>query len=151
MIIVDTNVLVDVIQNNSLWADWSVEQLVIQGKIHELVINPVIYAELAAIYDSREKLDAATVRMGVEFQEFPRSSLYVAGQAYRRYRRQGGPKLSVLPDFFIGAHAAVLHCAVLTRDPRRYRSYFPSVDLITPEGSSGGFWVHEPRVADLYG
>ena len=150
MIVVDTNVLIDVAQINPLWADWSLEQLQIQGTVHELVINPVIYAELAVNYSSREKLDAEMARLDLDFQELPRLALHLAGQAYGRYRRQGGTKLNVLPDFFIGAHAAVSRCAVLTRDPHRYRSYFPAVELITPEAPWDGFSVHEPRMSYLY-
>lgn len=143
MIIVDTNVLVDVIQNDPVWADWSLQQLLAHSQVHELVINPVIYAELSMMYEFIDVLEAALAKAQLQLNELPRPALFLAGKAFLRYRRQGGGKQNVLPDFFIGAHAAVAGCAVLTRDPRRYRSYFPTVDLITPEGS-GGFAVHEP-------
>lgn len=143
MIIVDTNILVDIVQNDPSWADWSVQQLLAQSQMHELVINPVIYAELSMMYESVDALEAAVARAELRLNELPRSALFLAGKAFLRYRRQGGTKQNVLPDFFIGAHAAVAGCAVLTRDPQRYRAYFPTVHLITPEGSKG-FSVHEP-------
>lgn len=132
MLIVDTNVLVDVLQDDPQWADWSIGQLRAQSKVHELVINPVIYAELSLMFDDVEALDAVVERMELRFQELPRPSLFLAGKAFVRYRREGGSKQNVLPDFFIGAHAAVQRCGILTRDTRRYRSYFPTVDLLTP-------------------
>lgn len=132
MLIVDTNVLVDVLQDDPQWADWSIGQLRAQSKVHELAINPVIYAELSLMFDTVEALDAAVERMELRFQELPRPSLFLAGKAFIRYRRDGGNKHNVLPDFFIGAHAAVQRCGILTRDARRYRSYFPTVDLLTP-------------------
>lgn len=132
MLIVDTNVLVDVLQDDPQWADWSIAQLRAQSKVHELIINPVIYAELSLMFEAMEALDAAVERMELRFQELPRPSLFLAGKAFVRYRRAGGDKHNVLPDFFIGAHAAVQRCGILTRDARRYRSYFPTVDLLTP-------------------
>jgi predicted nucleic acid-binding protein len=132
VLIVDTNVLVDVLQDDPQWADWSIAQLRAQSKVHELIINPVIYAELSLMFEAMEALDAAVERMELRFQELPRPSLFLAGKAFVRYRRAGGDKHNVLPDFFIGAHAAVQRCGILTRDARRYRSYFPTVDLLTP-------------------
>lgn len=132
MLIVDTDVLVDILQDDPQWADWSIGQLRAQSKVHELVINPVIYAELSLIFEDIEALDATVQRMELRFQELPRPSLFLAGKAFIRYRREGGNKQNVLPDFFIGAHAAVQRCRILTRDTRRYRSYFPTVDLLTP-------------------
>jgi predicted nucleic acid-binding protein len=143
MIIVDTNILVDVVQNDPSWADWSVRQLLAQSQIHELVINQVIYAELSMMYESIDALEAAVATAELRLNALPRPALFLAGKAFLRYRRQGGTKQDVLPDFFIGAHAAVAGCAVLTRDPKRYRAYFPTIDLITPE-RAGGFSVHEP-------
>lgn len=132
MLIVDTNILVDVLQDDAQWADWSVSQLRAQSKVHELLINPIIYAELSLMFEALEALDEAITRMELHFQELPRASLYLAGKAFVRYRRDGGNKQNVLADFFIGAHAAVQRCGILTRDTRRYRSYFPTVALIAP-------------------
>lgn len=137
MLIVDTNILVDVLQDDAQWGEWSISQLRAQSKVHELVINPVIYSELSLMFEALEALDDAIDRMELRFQELPRASLFLAGKAFVRYRRDGGKKQNVLADFFIGAHAAVQRCAILTRDVRRYRSYFPTVILLTPRVEKG--------------
>lgn len=133
MLLIDTNVLVDVLEDDPTWADWSVRQLRAQSQVHELLINPVIYAELSLAFESIEALDAAIDDMRLELRDLPRPALFLAGKAFVKYRRAGGGKSNVLADFFIGAHAAVLGCGILTRDVRRYRGYFPSVTLIAPE------------------
>lgn len=132
MLLVDTNVLVDVLENDPAWADWSIGQLRAQSKIHPLLINPIIYAELSLTFSRVEALDQTIESMGLVYKELPRPALFLAGKAFALYRQKGGRKSNVLADFFVGAHAAVLGCALLTRDVRRYRSYFPSVELITP-------------------
>ena len=129
MLLVDSNVLVDVLEDDPVWADWSVSQLRAQAQIHELVVNPVIYAELSLTFDTVEALDG----MGLVLRELPRPALFLAGKAFAKYRRKGGVKNNVLADFFIGAHASVLRCAILTRDGRRYRNYFPRVGLVEPD------------------
>lgn len=136
MLLVDTNVLIDVLQDDPKWADWSIRQLRAQSQLHELAINPIIYSELSLMYESIEALEQTVAAMRLSFLEVPRPALFVAAKAFIRYRREGGTKQNVLPDFFIGGHAAVAGCGVLTRDPARYRSYFPTVELLTPE--SGG-------------
>ncbi len=133
MLLVDTNVLVDVLEDDPAWAEWSVRQLRAQAQVHELIINPVIYSELSLTFDTVSALDDAVDGMGLTLQELPRPALFLAGKAFVKYRREGGTKGNVLADFFIGAHAAVLDCAILTRDGRRYRSYFPRVALIAPQ------------------
>lgn len=133
MLLVDTNVLVDVLEDDPEWADWSIGQLRAQSKIHRLAINPIIYAELSLTFSTVEALDQALDDLGLTMVELPRPALFIAGKAFVRYRRQGGTKGNVLGDFFIGAHAAVSKYPVLTRDTRRYASYFPSVNLIAPE------------------
>ncbi len=135
LLLVDTNVLVDVLQDDPQWADWSISKLRAQSQIHDLSINPIIYAELSLMYESIEALDEVLSAMGLAFHEIPKPALFLAGKAFVRYRREGGTKQNVLADFFIGAHAAVAGCPVLTRDPSRYRTYFPSVDLLTPEAT----------------
>lgn len=107
MLLVDTNVLVDVLQNDPLWADWSIEQLRAQAKLHALAINPVIYAEVSLSFSTLEALDEVVLTMALELREIPRPALFLAARAYALYRRRGGNKGQVLPDFFIGAHAAV--------------------------------------------
>lgn len=133
MLLVDTNVLVDVLENDPNWADWSIEQLRAQSQIHRLVINPIIYAELSLAFTAIEALDEAIEDLGLVVTEVPRPALFLAGKAFLRYRRQGGKKHNVLPDFFIGAHAAVSGYPLLTRDTRSYSSYFSGVRLIAPE------------------
>ena len=133
MLLVDTNVLVDVLENDSNWADWSISQLRAQSKIHRLAINSIIYSELSLTFSTVEALDQTLDDLGLTMIEMPRAALFLAGKAFVRYRRQGGIKSNVLGDFFIGAHAAVSQYPLLTRDTRRYSSYFPSVDIIAPE------------------
>lgn len=131
--LVDTNVLVDVLENDPEWAEWSAAQLRAQAQIHRLFINPVIYAELSLTFSTVEALDEVLVTLQIPVMEVPKPALFLAGKAFVKYRRQGGTKTSVLPDFFIGAHAAVAGLPLLTRDVRRYAGYFPTVPLISPE------------------
>ena len=133
MLLVDTNVLVDVFEDDPVWADWSEQQLRAQSQVHELSINPVIYSEVSLVFDSVRATDDALDRLGVTFREVPRAALFLAGRAFVKYRRGGGTKTSVLADFFIGAHAAVIGCGILTRDGRRYRTHFPRVALVEPK------------------
>ena len=135
MLLVDTNVLVDVLEDDPEWANWSISQLRAQSKIHPLAINPVIYAELSLTFSTVEALDKTIDGLGLAMIELPRPALFLAGKAFVRYRRQGGTKNHVLADFFIGAHAAVSRYPLLTRDTRRYSSYFVDVKLIAPEAS----------------
>ena len=132
MVLVDTNVVVDVWHDHAEWFDWSCAQLRAQSQVHELAINPVIYAELSLGYESIDTLNKRVADLKLILLETPRAALFLAGQAFRKYRRAGGSRSGVLPDFFIGAHAAVLGCAILTRDAARYRAYFPTVELLTP-------------------
>ena len=133
MLLVDTNVLLDVLEDDPVWVDWSLRQLRSQAQVHELAINPVIYAELSLAFDSVETLEKTITDMGLICLDLPKPSLFLAGRAFLKYRHEGGNKSNVLADFFIGAHAAVLGCGILTRDARRYRYYFPNVILVTPD------------------
>lgn len=132
MVIVDTNVLLDVVDDDPDWADWSQQQLRGQSQVHELLINPVIYTELSMSYRDIAALDRMVEQLRLKFVEIPKPALFLAGKAFLKYRQAGGSRPAVLPDFFIGAHAAVLDCAILTRDERRYRNYYPRVPLIIP-------------------
>lgn len=132
MLLVDTNVLIDVLEDDPEWADWSIAQLRAQSKVHPLTINPIIYAELSLTFSKVEVLDKTIENLGLTVLELPRPALFLAGKAFVKYRRYGGKANNVLADFFIGAHAAVLGCPLLTRDVRRYQTYFPSIKLITP-------------------
>jgi len=131
--LVDTNVLVDLLTNDPTWAEWSISQLRAQAQIYRLVINPVIYAELSLTFITVESLDDTLAILQIPVVEIPKPALFLAGKAFVQYRRQGGTKSNVLADFFIGAHAAVSGYPVLTRDVRRYGSYFPTVKLVAPE------------------
>lgn len=135
MLLVDTDVLVDVLEDDPDWADWSIGQLRAQSQIHQLAIDPIIYAELSLTFSTVETLDQTLDELGLVMLEIPRPALFLAGKAFVRYRRQGGTKGNVLADFFIGAHAAVSACPLLTRDVRRYATYFPTVELLAPGGS----------------
>ena len=130
--LVDTNILVDVLENDPDWADWSVAQLQAQSKVHRLVINPIIYSELSLTFSSAEELDEVLDGMKLPVLEMPKPALFLAGKAFVQYRRSGGAKNNVLGDFFIGAHAAVSDLPLLTRDTGRYKNYFPSGKLVTP-------------------
>ena len=131
MVLVDTNVLVDVLQNDPQWADWSIAQMRAQAKLHALAINPVIYAEMSMSFSTLEALDGVVLTMALELREIPRPALFLAAKAFVQYRRRGG-KAQVLPDFFIGAHAAVEGWPLLTRDARRFRTYFPTLQVLAP-------------------
>jgi hypothetical protein len=131
--LVDTNVLLDVITSDQRWSKWSIAQLERASLSGPLFINEVVYAELAARYEDMANLDAALSNVRIEVAATPKPALFLAGKAYLNYRRAGGVRTGVLPDFFIGAHAAVLEVPLLTRDARRYRTYFPTVELISPQ------------------
>jgi predicted nucleic acid-binding protein len=130
MILVDSNVLIDISARDPKWFDWSAEQLALAMDREDAAINPIIYAEVSAGYASADSLDAALE--GLQQLHLPYAAAFVAGKAFQEYRRRGGTRMSMLPDFYIGAHAAVEGMALLTRDRVRYASYFPSVKLIAP-------------------
>ena len=132
MTLVDTNVLLDVVTNDVRWADWSVRQLDSAAVNGALAVNNVIYAEFSLRFTKIEALDAVLKEAGITMAAMPRSALFLAGKAFQRYRAAGGVRTGVLPDFFIGAHAAVAGLTLLTRDAQRYRTYFPKIDLVAP-------------------
>jgi len=133
MILVDTNVLLDVLQQDPTWADWSQNQLDAAQLTDQLVINPVIYTELSMAFERIEELEAVVRDAALTLEEIPREALFLAGKVFLSYRRRQGRKQQELPDFYIGAHAAVRAYPILTRDVARYRSYYPGVHLIAPE------------------
>ena len=133
MILIDTNVLLDIVTDDPTWADWSQQQLSAAALRDRLAINPVVYAEFSSHFAKIEEIDAVLASADIAVTEMPRTALFLAGQAFKTYRRRGGVRISVLPDFFIGAHAAVLGAPLMTRDAGRYRSYFPGVELIAPD------------------
>ena len=131
--LVDTNVLVDIVENDLDWAEWSINQIRVQAQIHRLVINPIIYSELSFAFATIEALDSVILTMQLVLLETPQPALFLAAKAFGQYRQRGGTKTNVLSDFFIGAHAAVSGLPILTRDTKRYETYFPSVKLIHPK------------------
>jgi len=132
LILVDTNVLVDVLSNEPQCVDWSIHELKMQSKIHVLSINPIIYAELSSAFTKIEDLENVVKTMQLKMIQMPRPALFLAAKAFHLYRQRGGVKHNVLGDFFIGAHAAVNQVPILTRDTQRYQTYFPTVRLIAP-------------------
>jgi predicted nucleic acid-binding protein len=132
VILVDTNVLLDIVTDDPHWANWSIEQLEAASVEGPLLINDVVYAELAVRYERIEDLEAFLNQAGIEIAPIPRPALFLAGKVFTQYRRSGGVRTGVLPDFFIGSHAAVSRLLLLTRDVGRYRAYFPSLMLIAP-------------------
>lgn len=130
--LVDTNILLDVVTDDPEWAEWSLGQLEAAALKGPLLVNAVIYAELSVRFHRIEDVDDVLDEAGLVVADIPRDALFLAGKAFQRYRASGGARPGVLPDFFIGAHAAVLEMPLLTRDIRRYRSYFPTVALIAP-------------------
>ena len=133
MIFVDTNILLDVVTDDPAWADWSQQTLDLAALRDRLGINPVVYAEFSSRFSRIEELDAMLNSVEINVADLPRSALFLAGQVFRTYRSRGGPRSSILPDFFIGAHAMVLGAPLITRDARRYRTYFPRLELIAPD------------------
>lgn len=132
MLLVDTNVLVDVLQNDPQWADWSIAQMRAQATVHALAINPVIYAEMSLSFSTIEALDDVVLTLALDLRQIPRPALFLAAKAYAQYRRRGGNKGQVLADFFIGAHAAVEGWPLLTRNASRFRTYFPTLEVLAP-------------------
>lgn len=133
MVLVDTSVLVDVTTDDAVWGEWSATQLAEAINQNEIAINPIIFAEFSLAYARERDAENVLTTLKVSRLDLPWSCAFLAGKAYALYRSRGGAKAQPLPDFFIGAHAAVNGLTVLTRDPRRIREYFPKVKLIAPE------------------
>ncbi len=127
--LVDSNVIIDIIQRDEQWFEWSVDTL---SRHKNVSINPIIYAELCYQKTSAEEVDHLLDVLCLGYNELPREALYIASQAFREYRKKGGSKTAPLADFFIGAHATVIGAPIITRDVVPYRHFFPSVVLISP-------------------
>jgi predicted nucleic acid-binding protein len=128
----DSNVLLDVLTEDDEWFDWSAERLETAASSGGIIINPIIYAELAAGFERVEELEDALPSTYYRRVPLPWEAAFLAGRCFVKYRRQGGARRSPLPDFYIGAHAAVAGLTLLTRDARRYRHYFPTLRIIAP-------------------
>jgi predicted nucleic acid-binding protein len=131
-VLVDSNVILDVFSNDTKWADWSEGALEELGAAHRLFINPIIYAEVSIGFECIEELESALRPTGFILIDIPKEALFLAGKVFLKYKKRRGNRRSPLPDFFIGAHAAIMELALLTRDAQRYHSYFPSVRLVSP-------------------
>jgi predicted nucleic acid-binding protein len=131
-VLVDTNVLVDVIGGKGKWAGWASTALGQVAETSRLVINPLIYAEVSVSFDTIEAVEAVLPHGLFAREPLPYEAAFLAGKAFQRYRHRGGARRSPLPDFYIGAHAAVAGYRLMTRDSRRYRNYFPRLELIAP-------------------
>lgn len=132
MILVDTNVFVDVIHHDPIWLNWSLRELIKAKQKNQLVTNFVVYAELHTHNTAGPHIDAFLHKLEVDLQDLTRPSAQLAATAFRAYRQRGGNKTGVLPDFFIGAHAQAEGFKLLTRDAGRYKTYFPKIKLICP-------------------
>ncbi len=132
MILIDANVILDIWDPDPVWGTWSSGQLRNLSLFHDLAINPIVYAEISVSFATPDALDKKLSDLGVTVLGIPRKASFLAGKAYSHFRRKGGTRNNVLSDFFIGAHAAVLGCPLLTRDTRRYATYFPNIQLIAP-------------------
>lgn len=132
MILIDSNILLDIASEDPDWFGWSSQTVAAEGMSSELAINPVIYAEASVRYTSPVEFDEAFPPEFFRREPLPYAAAFLAGKAQLAYRNRGGQRTSTLPDFFIGAHAAVAGFRLLTRDAKRYRTYFPTVELIAP-------------------
>lgn len=133
MILVDTCVLVDVTADDPVWRDWSIDQLARWSLRGPLLIDPIVFSEWCSDFDTFEAANAALQDFGLQWDELPHEALFLAAQAHRLYRRRGGTRPMVLPDFLIGAHAAVRRVPLLTRDRRRFDAYFNDLEIVTPD------------------
>ena len=132
-VLVDSNIILDVFVDDPEWADWSEAKLAEFSSKTNLYINPVVYSEVSIGFKRIEELESALNRGGFQMLEIPKEALFLAGKAYLKYRKSTGSKRSPLPDFYIGAQAAILSMDLITRDEKRYRTYFPTVKLICPK------------------
>ncbi|MDA3789703.1 MAG: type II toxin-antitoxin system VapC family toxin [Desulfobacula sp.] len=131
-VLVDSNIILDVFLNDPNWADWSESTLEKYSQTGILNINPIVYTEISIGFERIEELEFAINKSGLQILEIPKEALFLAGKAFLQYKKRKGVKKSPLPDFYIGAQAAVLNLDLITRDVSRYRTYFPKVKLICP-------------------
>jgi len=132
-VLVDSNVILDIFTEDPKWFDWSSRKLAEYAEKDTLIINPIIYAEVSIRFERIEELEEALPPEVFVREELPWEAAFLAGKCFLLYRKRRGKKTSPLPDFYIGAHAAVRDYALLTRDAKRYRAYFPKLKLIAPE------------------
>lgn len=131
MIFVDSCVLIDIFNDDAQWKSWSIDQIS-RALAHGLCINAVVYAEVSGSFATQQDVSAAIKHGRLEIKDIPVEAAYLAAEAFKQYRKKKGQFRTALPDFFIGAHAQVLSCPILTRDTQRFATYFPGVELIAP-------------------
>jgi len=131
-VLVDSNIVLDLFTDDPNWADWSESMLEEYSTVSTLYINSIVYSEISIGFNRIEDLESAIIGAGFQMLDFPKEALFLAGKAFLKYKKKRGARSSPLPDFFIGAQAAVLNIALITRDVSRYRSYFPTLSLISP-------------------
>jgi predicted nucleic acid-binding protein len=131
-VLVDSNVILDIVTEDAEWQDWSADALERCAESGRLILNPIVYAEVSIGFSRIEDVEDALPREYFTREPLPWEAAFLAGQAFLRYRRRGGARVHPLPDFYIGAHAAIAGYTLVTRDPRRYRTYFPKLRLIAP-------------------
>jgi predicted nucleic acid-binding protein len=132
-VLVDSNVILDVFLDDPTWADWSESTLEEYAQYAKLSINPIVYSEVSIGFERIEDVESALSKAGFQIMEIPKEALFLAGKTFLKYKKGKGVKKSPLPDFYIGAQAAVLDFVLITRDVARYRTYFPSIRLISPK------------------
>ncbi len=132
--LVDSNVLIDVAEEDPVWSPWSRSALDALGDVAQLVVNPIVYAEVSAVYASVEEVEHVLPPTVFLRDPLPYDAAFLAGKAFVAYRRRGGRARAPLPDFYVGAHASVCGYRLLTRNARRYRTYFPRLDIVAPPG-----------------
>ncbi len=137
IILIDTCVVTDLSNPQNTWYEWSAATLERLDQNNTFVINPIIYAECSVGFERIEEVEALFSHLGFSSKSLPKEALFLAGKAFLQYKKRKGAKTNVLPDFFIGAHAAVSGYQLISRDKGRFSTYFPSVDLIIPESTSG--------------
>ena len=131
--LIDSNVILDIFENDDTWADWSVETLEKCRQLSVLYINPIIYSEISIGFQTIEELEKTITRIGFKILLLTKESLFLSGKVFFQYKKNKGMKSAILPDFYIGAHAAVSGLTLVTRDKRHYRTNFPGLKLITPD------------------
>ncbi len=131
-ILVDSNIILDIVEDDPVWADWSESHLELLADRLPIYINSIIYSEVSIGFETIEEVETVMNGMGIKMLQIPKEALFLAGKVFLSYKARKGTKKSILPDFFIGAHAAIDKLQILTRDVSRYQSYFPTVKLISP-------------------
>jgi len=131
-IIIDSNIILDILTEDKHWFDWSSDQLLKYSEENDLIINQIIYSEISIRFSNIEELDQVISEANLKFESLPLEASFLAGKCFMQYKKNSGTKLSTLPDFYIGAHAAITRRPLLTRDNKKYSTYFSNLEIISP-------------------